>query len=273
MEILPASSIADAGVDFSNCEFVDSLQIGSMEALPNHTYSWNPSDDLSDPNVAQPYVSLNASNGQSISRTYTLTVISPESCVATSSVTISANARPSVSVQSSAELIVQGAPVVFSAAGAGATGTYEWTYTDSLNTTPQSFPNNTGESITVRPMYNSTYYVEGTTEFGCKNRDSIYVEVVVEPTVVLPSAFSPNGDGVNDEFKIITNEAIDLLVFQVYNRWGQLIFDAKGDINAGWDGTFNGSQQNVGVYVYFMEYQFTGTEEVKSIFNNVTLVR
>ena len=65
----------------------------------------------------------------------------------------------------------------------------------------------------------------------------------------MPQAFSPNGDGINDEAKIGGKNFRELLEFNVYNRWGQLIFSTD-DINKGWDGTFNGRLQTPEVYIY-----------------------
>lgn len=89
------------------------------------------------------------------------------------------------------------------------------------------------------------------------------------------NAFSPNGDGINDIFRVVSNEPIVSLNLQVYNRWGQLVFESH-NIQDGWDGRYKGANQEIGVYVYSLRYEVetgTGTTEQKSLQGNLTLIR
>lgn len=91
-------------------------------------------------------------------------------------------------------------------------------------------------------------------------------------TLVIPSAFSPNGDNINDEFGPIASTPISGLL-RIYNRWGQLVFETQ-DLTVGWNGKHKGSIQELGVYVYLLEYSETANpNEVKLIKGNVTLIR
>jgi gliding motility-associated-like protein len=65
----------------------------------------------------------------------------------------------------------------------------------------------------------------------------------------VPSAFTPNGDGVNDRIYPDGWGLKKLLYFKIFNRWGQLIYSSN-DLKEGWDGTFQGVLQNVETYVY-----------------------
>jgi gliding motility-associated-like protein len=66
----------------------------------------------------------------------------------------------------------------------------------------------------------------------------------------LPNAFSPDGDGLNDEFKPVEKyDFVETYQLSIYNRWGQLIF-VTSDISQGWDGTFKGNPVPGGSYVY-----------------------
>ncbi len=105
-------------------------------------------------------------------------------------------------------------------------------------------------------------------------------EIIIENSsrVVLPNAFSPNGDGVNDFFTIqSTDEALtNVLLFQVYDRWGELVFERQnllpGDANLQWDGTFNGRELGPGIFVYYAELSFNdGT--VSNAKGDILLVR
>jgi gliding motility-associated-like protein len=91
------------------------------------------------------------------------------------------------------------------------------------------------------------------------------------PIIYIPNAFSPNGNGNNDLFQVF-GKNISLVRLQIYNRWGEKVFDTP-DINEGWDGSFKGSPQPAGVYVYQLTY-FSGIETIaKSAKGSVTIVR
>ena len=69
----------------------------------------------------------------------------------------------------------------------------------------------------------------------------------------IPNAFTPNGDGNNDEFKaIIANDLVAIKSFRIYNRWGQNVFHTNKR-NFGWNGRFNGKKCEGGTYFYLLE--------------------
>ena len=79
--------------------------------------------------------------------------------------------------------------------------------------------------------------------------------------VYAPSAFSPNNDSVNDFFTLYPDDsATRILTLKIFNRWGELMFEAKdipgGEEALGWDGTFRGEPMNSGVYVYLAEIEY-----------------
>jgi gliding motility-associated-like protein len=69
--------------------------------------------------------------------------------------------------------------------------------------------------------------------------------------IYVPNAFTPNGDGTND-IEYVYGNTIKSLTFYVYNQWGQMIFKSTSK-TSGWDGTYKGTLQPVGVYVYYVE--------------------
>ena len=95
--------------------------------------------------------------------------------------------------------------------------------------------------------------------------------VVVVPA--MPDAFTPNGDGLNDNFKIfgVQPENITKFNFQIYNRWGQLIFYTNNILD-GWDGTYKGGKCPPGVYVWVIYYEDNKKQKVSNK-GRVTLVR
>ena len=87
----------------------------------------------------------------------------------------------------------------------------------------------------------------------------------------IPTAFTPNNDGLNDVFRISGLKFQKLLDFRVFNRWGQVIFQTNS-IEKGWDGTFNGHPQDMGTYVYEITVAHPdGTR--KTYKGSVTLIR
>jgi gliding motility-associated-like protein len=75
----------------------------------------------------------------------------------------------------------------------------------------------------------------------------------------MPSAFTPNQDGLNDEFRFKIPAAVTNFSMQAYNRLGQLLFTTS-NAGKGWDGTWHGVKQATGTYVWKMQYENTNGE-------------
>lgn len=86
----------------------------------------------------------------------------------------------------------------------------------------------------------------------------------------LPSAFSPNNDGQNDFFKVLGN-GIEEVNLVIYNRWGQLVFSSTNK-DIGWDGTYEGDDQEIGVYIWQLKGSLIDGKQINKR-GNVTLVR
>jgi gliding motility-associated-like protein len=121
------------------------------------------------------------------------------------------------------------------------------------------------------PDTTRSYVVVGVSDEGCV--DSAMHTVIVNPRVMIPSAFSPNGDGKNDLFRVITwGEPSIIRVFRVFDRWGKLVYGAVGSAaNLGWDGMIDGVPAEVGVYHYLIELESVGVTQ--HFRGDVTLVR
>ena len=136
-------------------------------------------------------------------------------------------------------------------------------YTYSWNTDP---PQSDATAINLPP---GTYEVIVTDSAGCKVSDTISISDA--PNVfAVPNAFTPNGDGLNDEFTVINSNVSEFEMF-IYNRWGQLLFHTT-DMNEGWDGRYEGKEEEIGAYVYVVKALFfDGTSAEQK--GNVTLLR
>jgi len=90
-----------------------------------------------------------------------------------------------------------------------------------------------------------------------------------DKVVYLPTAFSPNNDGINDQL-FVRGKEIDALELNIYNRFGELVF-MTNDQNIGWDGYYEGEKLNSEVYIANLNVTFIDGEE-KQLFGNITLV-
>ena len=90
--------------------------------------------------------------------------------------------------------------------------------------------------------------------------------------VSIPNAFTPNGDGLNDQFRAIFAPVQPSYVeLTIHNRWGQLIYQGENG-NAAWDGFFNGVPQEIGTYFYELSFEMSGAER-QYLKGTVTLIR
>jgi gliding motility-associated-like protein len=93
---------------------------------------------------------------------------------------------------------------------------------------------------------------------GCSDKDSVFIKVYQQPKdyYYIPSAFSPNGDGLNDIFRPIPVgiNSPDCEWFRVYNRFGQLLFSTTQWMK-GWDGRYKNNLQPIGTYVWSLGYK------------------
>ncbi|KAI9459569.1 hypothetical protein F5148DRAFT_1287096 [Russula earlei] len=80
--------------------------------------------------------------------------------------------------------------------------------------------------------------------------------------VYIPNAFSPNGDGNNETFKVYSNAGVITgMDMKIFNQWGQLIYENNNPAQ-GWDGSYKGKQQPMGVYMYVVKIQLGAGSEV-----------
>jgi gliding motility-associated-like protein len=114
-----------------------------------------------------------------------------------------------------------------------------------------------------------TYFLTAITDAGCVAEDNVKVTVFKFPGVLVPSAFTPNHDGLNDVLRPRYNGIKRLDYFAVYNRWGELVFKTS-DMSKGWDGNFNGRSQSTQTFVWIVsaedfngkKYQLRGTATI-----------
>jgi gliding motility-associated-like protein len=145
---------------------------------------------------------------------------------------------------------------------------YSWTPPNGLSATNIANPVATlGAEIDYM-----TYVVRATDPNGCFGEDNIRVTVFkTGPDIFVPSAFTPNGDGRNDNIYPICVGISELKFFRIFNRWGQMVFSTN-QIGKGWDGRIGGIQQSTGNFVFMAEaIDYTGRRIFKK--GNIVLIR
>ena len=183
-------------------------------------------------------------------------------------VTLNLSVVPITSVQitASAYTVIPGDVIQLNATAATS---YLWTSTAGASIINADIQN------PAAVINNSAWIYLNTNTSPCTSGDSLYVMVNKDSTVCsgsyiyVPSAFTPNRDGLNDKFKILSNK-IRLNVFRVFNRWGEKVFETD-DINEGWDGTYKGKLVP-GSYVYMISYYVACNPRARILKGNIVLI-
>ncbi len=126
------------------------------------------------------------------------------------------------------------------------------------------------QSVTVSPPATQQYYVNYTDAKGCSAGDTVTVQVTTLNTYFLPTALSPNGDGINDEIHF-HGRGIDSFTLRIFDRIGEKVFETS-DMDKGWDGRLLGVPMNDAVFVYTLNIKFCNDEQV-STKGAITLVK
>ena len=244
---------AFAGEDTTIC-YDGSIQLNGQGS---HTPTWDPSPFIADPTIANPVA-------QHITEetTFVLTMTeetSPYGCFNKDSIQVSL--FPNLGIEVTRDTVVMsGASIQLEVSG-GPFSTYRWEPSNWLDNSSIPDPIATPEDP-VR------YWVFATNEYGCDEKDSVFIDVIYDLKVY--NVFSPNGDGINDYFEIDHAEIFPEMRVEIYSRWGDLLYSTKGyDSGSRWDGTTRGTEAPVGTY-YYIIIPFSGARPVTG---NVTIIR
>jgi len=149
---------------------------------------------------------------------------------------------------------------------------YEWIITVDGDETRFYTENAAFEFPSVEP---GTYQVclIATNASGCTNMICQDIKVVDDVHVFIPNAFTPDGDGRNDIFTpVLSQPEISNYEFIIFDRWGKQLFSSTR-MGEGWDGTNNGDQLPIGVYVWMIRLKKDWNNEYKDLKGHVTIVR
>ncbi len=238
------------------------------------SFSATPVNGGSSPDFQWQVNGADVGSNQPTYSTNNLTNLDVVSCILTSSlvcssptpsqnqVTMTVNPNPTVTLMPDT-IIALGQSIVLAASVIGPVTSYQWTPSTYLNNPNIDAPVATPQSVT-------TYQVLVTTNENCTASGKVTIGVY--KTLTMPSSFTPNGDGINDIFRIPPSISVNINGFSVYDRWGRQVFFTK-DPSVGWDGTAAGQVSPVGAYVWMIQYQDTITGKTILAKGTVMLIR
>jgi gliding motility-associated-like protein len=160
-------------------------------------------------------------------------------------------------------VISAGQHIIMNPSISGTIASYEWSPVTYLDNPAIARP-------TATPVTSTTYQLTVTTAEGCQASGKI--TILIYHPLTMPNAFTPNGDGRDDLFRIPPVTIQKIQSFSVFNRWGQLIFHTS-DNSAGWDGNFNGTPQPTDTYVWMIRYQDGMSKKFETAWGTVELIR
>ncbi len=137
----------------------------------------------------------------------------------------------------------------------------------------QNYRWSTGEqSPSIRPQITEDKTFEVTTWnlADCEEKMQFSIYVIDQPLIDFPTAFSPNGDGLNDYFSPDLSGSISINYFQVFNRWGEKVYE-HSPLSKGWDGSYHSKPAANGLYTYTLRYSYLGRSFTRS--GEVMMVR
>ena len=225
----------NAGIDTMIC-FNNQAQLSG--STDGSSLRWSPAVTLNSTSIDDPI----AKPKQTTS--YVLTAFDTKGCPKSSSDTVVVTVLPPIQPFAGRDTtVVIGQPLQLNANGGVG---YTWSPAIALSADNVNNP----IALYTSPSEGIQYKVLVFNEAGCA--DSAYINVKVfatKPMIFVPNAFTPNGDGKNDKVRPIAAGMLRIEFFNVYNRWGQLVFSTQID-GHGWDGNISGQKQDTGVFVW-----------------------
>jgi gliding motility-associated-like protein len=223
-----------AGSDTIICEGTSVVIQGT--AANATSYSWSPSKGLSSDKIVSPVASPTDTT------MYILTITNGV-CSNADSVTINVMKKP-VANAGLDKRTMQGQSVQLNGSATGNNISYNWTPVYNVNSPTTLQP-------MVSPLSDTTYTLHVVSNDGCGSAsDKVFVRVYKK--VIVPNAFSPNGDGINDKWYIQALETYPAAEVSVFNRYGQMVFFNRGYTRL-WDGLHNSKPLPAGAYYYLVD--------------------
>jgi gliding motility-associated-like protein len=110
------------------------------------------------------------------------------------------------------------------------------------------------------PKVGTFFQVRVRDSVGCEQYKSFFLKVVRKNEIIVPTGFSPNNDGENDNLSVFGTKGTKVIKFEIFDKWGEEVFNLSdfqvNDAYVGWDGNFNGISMPSGVYIWKCTVKF-----------------
>jgi gliding motility-associated-like protein len=237
--------VANAGRDTLICYKTPAQLVGTIDGS---SLIWSPAATLSNAGIINPVASPVSTTA------YVLLTYDTKGCPKPGRDTVLVTVLPDINAYAGNDtVVVAGQPLQLRASGGIG---YLWTPATNLSNPAIAAPVAVYRNASAGTLYKILVFNEA----GCVDSAFITVKVyATAPSVFVPNAFTPNGDGHNDVLRPIPAGIKRIEFFAVYNRLGQMVFQS-GDTGAfGWNGTVGGKQQAAGAYVWVVKaVDYTG---------------
>ena len=222
------------------------------------SYSWSGVGGLSSSSDPNPLVQPTASTY------YFVTVSDTFGCTSTDSVFIHVQEYPIANAGG----VIPGCDDEETTLG----GNYEFNNNYQFRWTPGELLNDSTIANPITVLHSPTHFVLSVTDsIGCTSVDSAFADIhICDCKVYIPNAFTPDGDGLNDEFYPGYYCEFEYFNFSIFDRWGNLVFETD-DSEVFWNGHYEGELAMQGVYVYKLVYKSIFGSEIEKI-GQVTLI-
>ena len=235
--------------------FPDSVCYGKkvqLLATGGSTYNWSPSLYLNNPGIANPVATPFTTTKYQVQATDEF------GCSAFRSLTVTVRDTLLKAAFSSANVFCPNDVALFTDSSIGKIKEWYWSFGNG-KTSMQKNP----AALHYNEKNNVTYPVQlmVTDSANCSDTAVKFIKVVNNCYIAVPSAFTPNGDGLNDYLYPLNAYKATHLLFKVYNRFGKPVF-ATTDWTKKWDGTLNGTAQSPGTYVWILTYTDADNERI-----------
>jgi gliding motility-associated-like protein len=228
-------------------------QPATLKASGGSVNTWWPIDNMDDPNAAEVHVT------SPVTTVYSVNISNNGLCPVTRTVLVQVNPLPIIDAGRDTTFNIN-EPMYIAAIGSG---TISWI--DGPSIYCKNCP-----MTQVFPTKSTCYTVKAINEFGCEVTDQMCIEITQEHLIYVPNSFTPNDDGLNDEFKVY-GDGLSIIKMTIYDRWGRELYFKEGD-DAMWNGKYKDEVCEEGVYIYRFLYRSISGQRIYKT-GNLTLLR
>lgn len=180
---------------------------------------------------------------------YTITTHNTYGCTTTETATVASPAQGYINLVDTINTFAGVDNPLTNTVGGFTNPVFTWTPSTGLNCDTCPIP---VANVDVPSVYYVTVY--DSANKNCAVVDSVVI--LIKGSFGMPDAFTPNGDGKDDDFGPITHGYNTIKAFRIYNRWGQMVHNSTER----WDGKFKGEEQPVGTYIYYIQVEYPDPE-------------